>query len=116
MSDDFDSELRKLAADLRKAARGATDKARVVVRKTALDGVKIAKNLAPVDKGDLKSSIGATFSRGDLEAEYGPTVEYGPYVELGTSRMRPQPYLGPSAEQIEGPFAAAMEQLGGSIL
>lgn len=30
----------------------------------------------------------------------GPTAEYGVYVERGTSRMKPQPYLEPAVRQI----------------
>lgn len=53
-----------------------------------------AKRLCPVDTGRLRNSITHT---DDGEAEYiGTNVEYAPYVELGTSRTRAQPYLKPA--------------------
>ena len=53
-----------------------------------------AKRLCPVDTGRLRNSI---THADDGEAEYiGTNVEYAPYVELGTSRTRAQPYLKPA--------------------
>ncbi|WP_024817096.1 HK97-gp10 family putative phage morphogenesis protein [Arthrobacter sp. 31Y] len=115
------SELRKLAADIGKGIRETGPRAQVVVRKTAIDGVRIAKNKVPVDTGNLKSTIGHSDLRtvgqsGTIGAEFGPTAEYGPYVELGTSRMAPQPFMGPAADEIAGPFEQAMAQLGAEVL
>ena len=117
VSGDF-SELRDLAADLSKAGPEAAERAKVVVRKTALDVEASAKVYAPVDTGFLRTSIGNTVTIGGdvIEAEVGPTAEYGLYVELGTSRMAPQPYLAPAFDRVEPGFVAAMEQIGGEIL
>ena len=53
-----------------------------------------AKRLCPVDTSILRNSI---THADDGEAEYiGTNVEYAPYVELGTSRTRAQPYLKPA--------------------
>lgn len=107
------SELRKLAADLGAGSRKVGPMAQVVVRKTVLDIEATAKVLAPVDTGNLKGSIGHSDLRtvgqsGTLEAEVGPTANYGRFVELGTSRMAPQPYLGPAADRHEPSFVRAM--------
>jgi HK97 gp10 family phage protein len=81
-----------------------------------------AKQLAPVDTGTLRASIhtrtkkssnykqpsnpkGATIEDlpgpdGKVIAIVGSGVEYAAYVELGTSRMAAQPYLGPAAEGV----------------
>jgi hypothetical protein len=48
-------------------------------------------------------------------AEIGPTASYGIYVELGTSRMRPQPYLGPATEKHAPAFYRAAEILGQQV-
>lgn len=55
-----------------------------------------AKRLCPVDTGRLRNSITHT-TDGD-SAYVGTNVEYAPYVELGTSRTRAQPYLRPAVE------------------
>lgn len=108
------NEFRKLAADLGRAAATAEPRARIVVAKTALDIVADAKNLAPVDTGNLKSSIGADID--GLLAEIGPTANYGLFLELGTSRMAPQPFMGPAADRREGPFEEAIAQLAEEAL
>lgn len=55
-----------------------------------------AKDLCPVDTGRLRSSI--SHAKDDDAAYIGTNVEYAPYIELGTSRMKPKPYLRPAAE------------------
>lgn len=52
--------------------------------------------LCPVDTGNLRSSI--TPASDDTRAVIGTNVEYAPYVELGTSKMKEQPYLRPAIE------------------
>ena len=39
---------------------------------------------------------------GKGHARIGTNIEYGPYVELGTSRMRAQPYLRPAYDAHRG--------------
>ena len=109
-------DLLKLSADLGKASYEVTRKAQLVVAKTAHDIEADAKSLAPVDTGALRNSIGTTISNGGLSAEIGPTVHYAPYLEYGTRRMPPQPYMGPAAERRAEPFVKAIESLGGEFL
>ena len=109
-------DLLKLSADLGKASYEVTRKAQLVVAKTAHDIEADAKSLAPVDTGALRNSIGTTISNGGLSAEIGPTVHYAPYLEYGTRRMPPQPYMGPAAERRAEPFVQAVESLGGEFL
>jgi HK97 gp10 family phage protein len=91
------SGIRQLQADLGKLAARAVPTASRAVAKTAHDIEATAKRLAPVDTGNLRNSISSDI--GVLSAEIGPTAEYGGYVEEGTSRMAPQPYMGPAADQ-----------------
>jgi HK97 gp10 family phage protein len=108
------NELRRLSADIGRAAAQAEPRARLVVAKTARDIEGDAKALAPVDTGNLKASI--TSDVRGLEATIGPTAAYGVFLELGTSRMAAQPYMGPAADRRQGPFAQAMESLGEDLL
>lgn len=108
-------DIRRLAGDLSNASTEVKTRGRQALRKTALDTVRSAKNRAPVDTGNLKGSIGASFD-GDLHAEIGPTADYGYWVEMGTSRMAPQPYLAPAADIHFPLFEEAIAQLGGEIL
>ena len=112
--------LRALAADLTAAGRQVGNRARTVIRKTALDIEGTAKQLAPVDTGNLKNSIGHSDLRignsGQLVAEIGPTANYGYFVEAGTSRTPPQAYMGPAADRHAPSFEAAMAALGAEAL
>lgn len=119
-SADF-SDLTQLSADLRNAAEKVGPMAQKLVRKSILDVVRIGKQGAPRDTGFLASSIGAsdlrfTGSTGVIEAEAGPTANYGGYVERGTSRQSPQPYMAPALAAVEPGFIEAIAQLGGEML
>ena len=109
------SELRKLGADLGTIPKTAGALARTVVKKTAKDIEATAKTLAPVDTGFLRSSIKTSdlrsVSADSPEAEVRASANYAQYVELGTSRMAPQPFLGPAADKHEPAFAQAMAEI-----
>lgn len=67
-----------------------------------------AKRLAPVDTGTLRNSITHTTSG---ETEYiGTNVEYAPYVEMGTSRTRAQPFLQPAIENNTSTYKSIIEK------
>lgn len=115
------SEVLQLAADLSNVAEKIGPEVQKVVRKSILDVTARGKRRAPVDTGFLKSSITPSDLRrtgqtGVIEAETGPTANYGRYVEDGTSRQAPQPYMAPALAEVEPGFVAAIESLGGSIL
>lgn len=107
------SELNSLAVRLDGASARAVPRANLVVRKTAMDIEANAKQIAPVDTGNLRNSIGHTMS-GDstgIEATIGPTAAYGKFLEFGTSRMAPRAFMGPSLDRYSGAFETAMAQI-----
>ena len=115
------SELNRLAVDLGQAPAKVGDRARTVMRKTALDVEADAKRFAPVDTGNLRNSIGHSDLRtltqtGVLEVEIGPTAAYGHFVEFGTSRMAPHAYMGPAFDRAQPGFIAAMERIASEDL
>lgn len=75
------------------------------VKNAALAVEGQAKALAPVDTGALRNSI-QTELEGDLTAHVVVGVEYAEYVEHGTYKMAPQPYLTPAAALVEPQFIA----------
>jgi len=103
------SEFRAFAADLSAASGRAEALAETAVAKTAAELQGRAQSAAPVDTGYLRGSISSDI-RG-LEAEIGPTAHYGIYLEMGTSRMAPRPFLFPALDAVEPGFLAAMEQV-----
>lgn len=108
------SEVDRLIVDLGKAPATVTRKASQAIAKAAHDIEHDAKLLAPVDTGFLKNSISSTVE--ELSAEIGPTAEYGGYVEEGTSRQSPQPYLRPAFDRRKEGLVQALEQIIGDTL
>ncbi|MFK5689599.1 HK97-gp10 family putative phage morphogenesis protein [Ornithinimicrobium sp. LYQ92] len=117
--------LRKISADLKGETKRVGARGAAVVRKTATAITRDARLMAPVGTpestgkpgyvgGNLRASISSTITgdgrNGRMSAEIGPTAHYGRYVEQGTSRMAPQPYLFPAADRHEASFIAAMAQ------
>lgn len=109
------SEVRKLVADLGGAGPKVRQRAGQVVRKSALDVVALAQSMAPVDTGNLHGSIGMD-TPAPLSAVVGPTANYAPYVEWGTHRMAPQPFMGPAADAVEPNFVAAIAAIAKDVL
>jgi HK97 gp10 family phage protein len=112
--------VRRLQATLTRKEGTVGAQAARALRKTAHDIEADAKALAPVDTGALKNSISTDIS-GDgrfasMHAEIGPTVDYAHFVEAGTSRMGPQPYMRPAAERRFPGFRRAILDIGGDIL
>lgn len=111
-------QVHRLSESIGAAPYGVLSQALTATRKVAADTKRDAQAACPVDTGNLRSSI--TFETRALAAsvwgEVGPTASYGAYVEYGTSRMAPQPYMGPAFDRHAETFAAAMSQLRAASL
>lgn len=109
------SGLVEVRADNREAIANAIDMALV----TALEEVGLvaegyAKRACPVDTGRLRNSITHIVDEGTRHVAIGTNVEYAPYVELGTTRQKPQPYLKPAAEDHASTYRSIFRKhLGG---
>ena len=68
-----------------------------------------AKMACPVDTGRLRNSITHQVRPSEKSVYIGTNVEYATYVELGTSRMKPQPFLRPAAADHEGTYKKIFE-------
>ena len=92
-------------------AAALPEKTKVVVAKVARDIEADAKNVVPVDTGNLKNSIDVEFADDGLIAIVAPHTEYAAFVEFGTRRMSAYPYMTPAAERNRPAFIAAMKQM-----
>ncbi len=68
-----------------------------------------AKQLCPVDTGNLRNSITHTTEDNGHTVVIGTSVEYAPYVELGTRRMKGRPYLRPAIENHKDEYKTVIE-------
>lgn len=114
------SEIRSLSRSLDLSQRDTRKKAADIVRKSAFAVERGAKLRAPVDTGTLRNSINTVMSGGSsagaIVAEVGAEASYGIWVETGTWKMAPQPFLGPAFDEVEPSFIAALEDLAGQAL
>jgi HK97 gp10 family phage protein len=92
------------SAEILKAFEQATERA---LEKIGLAAEGYAKKLAPVDTGRLRNSISHEVD--GQEVYIGSNVEYAPYVELGTSKQKAQPFLKPAATEHSGTYRAILE-------
>ena len=60
-----------------------------------IEAERIANRLVPVDTGALKESITINLTEHSIVAG----EDYAVFVEFGTVKMAPQPFLGPAARQ-----------------
>lgn len=72
-----------------------------------------AKQLCPVDTGRLRNSITYQVQANEDAVLIGTNVEYGKYVELGTSRMKAQPYLKPALVNYKDEYKQIMNDVIG---
>lgn len=112
------SQMNQLIVDMQAAPREAESLVRGAVQKTSADIKADAQAFAPVDTGNLRSSITyeTHIRAGGVEAEIGPTAEYGIYVELGTARMAPAAYMGPAFDRRAAELDEALSQVMGGLL
>ena len=106
------SDFFSLSRDLSAASRELVPVARQIIQKGVQDIKRDAQLGSPVDTGFLRSSI--TYETRVLSTsvvgEVGPTAEYGAFVEYGTSRSGPQPYMGPAFARNAPYIEAALDQ------
>lgn len=68
-----------------------------------------AKEDCPVDTGRLRNSIAHAVAKNEDAVYIGTNVEYAPYVELGTSRQKAQPFLKPAASEHSAEYERIMK-------
>lgn len=116
------TEIRALARTLDLTQKGVRQKASAIVRKATFAIERGSKLRAPVDTGNLRNSISTSLTgvgstaTGPIIGEVGPEASYGGFVEFGTWKMAPQPYLGPAFDELEATFNAAFDELAGKTL
>lgn len=96
------TEIEKLAGELAAGGRLIDDIADAV-EQAAATVQRLARERVPVRTGDLARSIDVTVEgpsrAASLTVSIGSDLQYAPYVEHGTFRSQPRPFLGPAFEE-----------------
>lgn len=91
---------------------------RMAVQKAANQIFLRSKNIVPVDTGALKGSARtkpATGAFGVYSAEVSFEQPYALFVEWGTSKMAPQPYLVPATHAVKPQLESDLKRLIGAL-
>ena len=115
------SEFIALAAKLQTASGRIGGPVSAAVRKTALAIETDAKANAPVGPtGDLRDGIHTVFT-GDgrgavIDAAVISDEPYSGFVEEGTSKMAPQPFMTPAGDRHHPELGEALDKITGGLL
>ncbi|MCT9624249.1 HK97 gp10 family phage protein [Pseudarthrobacter equi] len=113
------STLSAFADQLERKSEAAEFLVRGAVRKTTMDIAADAKSAAPVDTGNLRSSIQTSFAGSNAQVAQGVVqarADYSKFVEFGTSRAAPQPFLGPAGDKHLPKLQEAVGQVIGKLV
>jgi HK97 gp10 family phage protein len=115
------SEFIALAARFENASGRIGAPVSAAVRKTATAIETDARALAPEGPtGDLRDSIHTVFlgdGRGAvMDAEVIADVPYARFVEEGTSKMAPQPFMTPAGDRHHPALGEAIDKAAGDLL
>ena len=90
--------MRKLAARISSLPARLERSAAEVVTASAARAAETARQLVPVDSGELRRSISPS------EASVTASAPHAAMVEFGTSRMAPRPFMLQAARSVRGEF------------
>lgn len=97
------SRINQVPNVMRTAAAG-------LVKRAVDTHVSVSKQLAPVDKGELRDGIHAE-QRNALTWDAVASAPHSAYVEFGTENMEAQPYFLPGYESAQAQLRAEAQQV-----
>lgn len=112
------AELIGLAAKLDESTRSVPRAVRDVIKSGGERVAKAAQRFAPKASGDMADSIKSTMVGNATmsEAEIGPTAFYGRFLEHGTAKMAPRPFLGPALDEVSPSIADGIAKAAEGML
>lgn len=109
------SERRKLTTGLKGWVDGTVERVEALVAEYAEKIWKEARDLVPVDTGNLRSTIEIRLKKtvlAGIKALIGTDkTTYAIYVEFGTQMMQAQPYLRPAFRKFKDEFLSKLADI-----
>ncbi len=104
------------AAHLRQHGQDVIRAAGVIIGEVGQEIAQVASELAPYDTGELGWSIHSTTTGSvNPKATIESSTDYGGYVEFGTSKQSPQPYMNPALDERAPSAERRLAQLSDSL-
>ena len=106
-----DVDVQKALNRMAKYGRKAEGDVKKAVQTSTYRLASNARKRAPVDTGNLRSSITSTAKLNNgFSGEVTAGAEYAPFVEFGTRKAESQPFMGPAAEEEQPKFNQAIKE------
>jgi len=108
------NEFARFAADLARAAVGLDESAESAVERVSKAAHATAYQIAPVDTGDLRSGLRVRRVKNRAVVEV--TSYYATFQEFGTTRMAPNPFIGPAFDRHAPDLVREVEKIRDATL
>ena len=108
------NEFTRYANDLLRAATGIDRLAEKAVERVSRGALASAKANAPVDTGRLAGDL-TVRQLGPTSRAVETSTYYARFQEWGTSRMAPNPFMGPAVDRWEPELAKGLEGVADEI-
>lgn len=108
------NDFARFAADLVRASVGMEESAESAVERVSKAAHATAYRVAPVDEGNLRS--GLVVRRVKNRAVVEVTSYYATFQEFGTTRMAPNPFIGPAFDRHAPDLVREVEKIRDATL
>lgn len=108
------AQFARFASDLLKAATDIDALGVAAAEKVGRGALRTAKSIAPEKSGDLERSL--TFRREGTTAVISSDLFYARFQEFGTSRMAPNPFMGPTVDEWGPRLVAEVEGIRDEVV
>lgn len=108
------NEFAKFANDIKAAARELDGAGVDVAARVGRRALRTAESIAPVESGDLREGLHVTREGERVTVEV--TNYYSTFQEFGTTKMAPNPFVGPAFQRHAPELVAEVERVRNKLV